>query len=108
MVAGWANGAESVFQFTRHHGVGGIQGSTSRAQSSMPCMDIHGGVGVKRSVGRPSRLHVFNQGLTQTSERCNVHAIMRQFDVGQRGRRRLSAFKGVIKSSDKQAILNGV
>jgi hypothetical protein len=71
-------------------------------------MDIHGGVGVKRSVRRPTRFHVFNQGLTQTSERSHVHAIMRQFNVGQRGRRRLSAFKGVIKSRDQQAILNGV
>jgi hypothetical protein len=71
-------------------------------------MDIHGGVGVKRSMRRPTRLHVFNQCLTQTSERGHVHAIMRQFDVSQRGRRRLSTFKGVIKSRDKQAILDGV
>jgi hypothetical protein len=57
---------------------------------------------------RPTRLHVFNQGLTQTSERSYVHAIMRQFNVGQGGWRRLSAFKGVIKSRDQQAILDSV
>jgi hypothetical protein len=33
---------------------------------------------------------------------------MRQFNVGQGGWRRLSALKRVIKSRDKQAILNGI
>ena len=91
MVTWRANGAESIFQFTRNDCIGGIQGCASRAQCSFPCMCVHGGVWVKRCMRRTAGLYVLHQCVTQASERGHIHAAMGQFNVCQSGRCRLSA-----------------
>ena len=101
MVSRRAHGAKGVFEFARHHRVGGGHGRTGRAQRCLPGVSVDRRVGVHLGVRGAARVHFLAQPVCQAAQRGDVQARVRQLDVGQGRFRCFEVFERIGHSGDQ-------
>ena len=108
MVAGRAHGAKGVLQLAGHHRIGGRQRGTGRMQRGREGVAVDGGVGVDLGVLGAAGLLLLDEALGQALQRGHMHAVMGQFDVGQRGLGGLVPLQRIGHAGHQQPVLDGV
>ena len=101
-------GAERVGQLPGHDRIGGIQGSTCRAQDGVPGVLVDRGIGIHLRVRGAAGGHLVAQVVGQAPQAGDVHPVMGQFDVGQRGRIGLAALQDRVQTAGHQAVFDGI
>ncbi len=107
MVARWAHGAKGVFQFARHHGIGGSHGRTGSAQRCRPGVHVDGSVGIDLRELGTAGLPLFSQQLRIAAQDRHMRAVMCQLNVGQRGQGSLEMLQRIEHTRHQQAVLDG-
>ena len=98
MVPGRSHGAKSVFQFSGQHRVGGRQRGTSGAQGGVPSVSIERGIGVNLRVRRTTRCNLVAQTVAQAAQRRHMQTVVRELNISQRRRGRLTPLQHLVQS----------
>ena len=85
------NRAKSGLHLACQHRIRGSQGGASGPQRRVPGADVDRSIRVNRRVGGATCLNFLPQVIAQTTQCSDIHATMRQFNVCQRGDRRLAS-----------------
>ena len=101
MVTRRAHGTKSIFQLARNHRIGRRQRRACRAQRSLEGVAVDGGIGIELAVLRPASGQFLLQSVGQTLQGGDVHGVMRQLHLGQRGQRCLVARQRVAHTGDE-------